>query len=522
MEKFSKKNISKAVLEFMIFGFGIKILGFLRSILMADKFGLSMESDIFYLILSFIFILATLMGKSLQTTLIPILSQAEIEGGANRKRSVFNNILTNLGLLSLLTCIVVFFFAEEILHFVYAQKIGLEANKLAVELLKIGLPIIFFYNVASVYRSYLQSEMMFRESSLSLYPVNLAYIFYLLFFVGFFGIHGLMFAYVLGVAFQLVIQWPALRSFGYRYKPTINWQDPLLRKALSQLGPILIGIAATDLNTIVDKSLASMLAIGSISALEYGLQFTTSTRMLFISVINQVMYPLLSRTAGEKNFEKLRSLLNKTGRYVLLIAVPACLLMMTFSLEIIQILYQRGAFGPEESAMAAVALFWYAFGLVFISLEELCVQIFYSIANVRIPVFTSVFSLLLNFILNLIFMRLMGHGGLAFATSLSSFCSVIFLLFMLKRNLNFHLGRKDLLYFVKIFVLSALSILIMRLFYLGLEDFFLKLPLGNFLLFGLSGFFALLVYVLGIYFSKLEEGQELIQAFKAKRKKLDA
>lgn len=519
MSKYSKKNVFRSIVDFIVMGMGIKALGFIRSILMAKQFGLSMESDVFYLVVSILFILASLFGKAVQTVLIPLLNKAETEGGVKQKQNTVSNILNLMTVVTIGICIVAFLVAKPFIRLVLSGNATPEAVKLGTLLLRAGLPMVFFYNLASIYRSYLQSEMLFKESAMSLLPLNLVYIFYLVFLTERFGIIGLMVAQVTGIAAQLLLQWPVLRRLGYKRSYRLDLHDPMLYWLMKRTPPVLLGIAANDLNSIVDKALASRLPVGSISALEYGLNFTTSIRMLFISVINQVMYPLLSKKAQEDDREGLNDLIVKTTRYVTLVALPGSVLLARFALPVIQGVFQRGAFGYDESLMASVALLWYGLGMWGMGLSELYTQVFYSLGEVKIPVITSVLTLLSNLVLNLILMRYLGHGGLALATSLSAYLMIFFLLYHLKRRLGFSLTGHDLLFFGKIFVLSLLGSFIMQFFYQFLDGRFGVFPLRILVLLFLAFLGMLPFFLLGMVLFRVEEMKEILIAVKEKRKK---
>ncbi len=62
-----------------------------------------------------------------------------------------------------------------------------------------------------------------------------------------------------------------------------------------------MGVAINDLNAIVDKTLASSLAVGSISALNYANRLNNLILGVFISAITTVIFPILSKEANNDN-----------------------------------------------------------------------------------------------------------------------------------------------------------------------------------------------------------------------------
>ena len=70
---------------------------------------------------------------------------------------------------------------------------------LAVELTRIGLPMIVFSGVIGVFIEFLQSDKRFIITSVMGFPYNFVYLFYLIFLASSFGIKGLMVAAVIAI-----------------------------------------------------------------------------------------------------------------------------------------------------------------------------------------------------------------------------------------------------------------------------------------------------------------------------------
>ncbi len=97
------------------------------------------------------------------------------------------------------------------------------------------------------------------------------------------------------------MQIPEAKISGFKYKFIFDLKDQYIRKVLYLSLPVLIGVAINDLNAIVDKTLASSLAAGSISALNYANKLNALILGVFISAITTVIFPILSREANNDN-----------------------------------------------------------------------------------------------------------------------------------------------------------------------------------------------------------------------------
>src|SRR5699024_9052468 len=134
-----------------------------------------------------------------------------------------------------------------------------EQFELAILLTQIGLPTLIFSSLVGVFRGYLQSEELFNESAAAAFPKNIVLIVFLIFFSQYFSIKALMVATIIAEAAQLLIQIPALRRLGYRYKLNIDLKDEYMQQLAVLIPPILVSVAISDLNNMIDKSIASSL-----------------------------------------------------------------------------------------------------------------------------------------------------------------------------------------------------------------------------------------------------------------------
>lgn len=508
-------SVVKSIVEFIVYGLGIKVIGFIRSILMANKFGVTLETDSFFFALSTVFIFSFLLGGALTATLIPILAEIEQKEGRQGKIAYLNDVLSIFIVGSLLLTGLLYLQSNRIIYLLSNKKIIGEQLELTVKLFRLGFPTIIFYIIASSYRGFLQSEMLFKESSLSLLPVNLSYIVYLLFLSDRYGITGLMMAQVTGIIFQIVIQYPTLKKLGYSFRFRLDFKNPYLITTLSLIFPVFISIAVGELNAMVDKFLAASLKEGSISALDYGYTFTMTIRTLFISAISTVVFPILSNFSKEGKEEEMAGLLEKSTNYIALIAIPASLGLFFLSNPVIRIIYENGEFDSQATMMTADTLKYYALGISAMSLSELYTKTLYSLNNSKTALQVSVLTLLLNIFFNLILVRTMAHGGLALATSISAILSMMILRYAIGKHLGFSNLPRQLSKMTKVLFSSLVMGLLAQkaLAFLSCPDqgrLFLSINLLLVIL------MSMLIYVLMLGFFRLEEIEESLSFIKAK------
>ena len=166
----------------IIFTIGSKLLGFIREMLIAAKFGSGVETDTFFVVVTATGLFSSVFIQSLNTTMIPVLADVEKNEGKEGKRYHTNNVLNIVLLISTGITIFAWILSPYIVKLV-AHGFEGEQFKLAVQMMRIGLPVVICTGLAGVFRGYLQSESMFMEYSVSQFLIILLIYFICLFFL---------------------------------------------------------------------------------------------------------------------------------------------------------------------------------------------------------------------------------------------------------------------------------------------------------------------------------------------------
>ena len=426
------KRAAKSIFIMIIFGIGGKLLGFIREMLIAARFGSGKETDTFFIALAAIGLFTSLLIQSLSTTMIPILSEIEEREGKERKKNYTNNLLNFIIFISLAIVLLGWLFSPLIIK-VLAHGFEGDQFDLAVTMVKIGLPAVIFAGIVGVYRGYLQSELMFLESAAASFPFNFTYIIFLIFLSGVFGIKGLMVTSVLAVGAQILIQLPGIKKTKYQYHFFIDLRS-YIKKIFCLVFLKIPNI--NDLNVIVDRSLASKLIEGSISALNYSSRLNNFILAIFITAIATVLFPLLSKEAAKESNDNLKKLIKNGINIILLITIPATVGMIVLTKPIVRLAFERGAFDALATQMTSAALFFYSLGLIGMALRIFMERVYYSLQDTRTPMLNGFWAVGLNVVLNFILIRFMAHAGLALATSIATTITTVLLIYGLRRKIG--------------------------------------------------------------------------------------
>ena len=455
----TSKKAAKSAIIIMIFTLGSKFLGFLREVLIAAKFGSGMETDTYFIAMSATGIITGLMSNAINTTFIPVAAEIENAEGKKGKLDHTNNLINIVFFLSLiLVCIA--WIASPLIIKLLAKGFYGEQYKLAIQLLRIGLPMIIFSSIIGVFLGFLQSEQRYMSTAAIGFPFNFVYIFFLLFLSSKFGIKGLMVASVIAVFSQILIQLPEAKRAGYKYKFIFNTRDKYIKKILYLSISVFIGVAINDLNAIVDRTLASSLVAGSISALNYANRLNGLILGVFITAITTVIFPLLSKEFSEDNIKGVKKIMGYGVNLILLITIPAAVGLTVLSTPIVEVAFERGEFDSVATIMTSKALIFYSIGLVAMAIRLLVTRVYFSLQDTKTPMINGAVSVVFNIVLNLILVQFMGHAGLAFATSIATTIATLLMFYDLKKKIG-SLGTKS---YIVTFFKSGLSSAIMGVF----------------------------------------------------------
>jgi putative peptidoglycan lipid II flippase len=230
---------------------------------------------------------------------------------------------------------------------------------------------------------------------------------------------GLSIGTLVGGAWQLASQFPALGRAGWRLRPDFDWRDPGIRAILSLMGPAVVAASTVQVNVLVNSAFASRLGDGPVSWLSIAFRLMQLPLGVFGVAIGTVALPAVSRSAAVGDLGELRAILARGIRLALLLTVPAALGLLLLSEPIISLIYQRGRFDAEMTRQSAAALRFYAAGLVSYSALKVLAPAFYAVDRKNTPMAVGFLAIGANLLLNWAFtVRLgWGHRGLALSTS---------------------------------------------------------------------------------------------------------
>ena len=260
---------------------------------------------------------------------------------------------------------------------------------------------------------------------------------------------------VIGGVAQVALQLPTLMREGFRVRPILDWNDPGLRRVLLLMGPGTLGLAATQLNVMVNMVLATGEGTGAQTWLDLAFRLMYLPIGLFGVSIATAVLPAISRHVVAHDTRASRDTTADGLTLMLALNVPATVGLIVLSVPIVRVIFEHGQFLPRDTLATAAALRFYALGLVGYSVVRIASPIFYALGQNRTPVVVSVITVLVNAGLNIVLVDVMGYRGLALGTSIAALFNATVLFVLLRRALGGLNEGRLLSSFVRIVLASA-------------------------------------------------------------------
>lgn len=415
-----------------------KVMGLLREMLVARLYGQGMESDMINTATQIpLLFFDMVLGVAILSTFVPIFNKYLEKDGKDKAMRFADNFTSIVGLIAVAAAVLGMIFAKPLVRLMvpgYAEVPGKIEQTAA--LLRILFPSIVFTAAAYVSVGVLQSFGEFTIPSLISVVSNGVMILYLVVFGNKLGLEGVAVSMLVAWAMQLVIQLPWLYKFGYRYHFRLDFKDSGIKEAALIALPVLISSWVQPLCNVINMSFGSNLGDGAVSALNWANKIYIIMVGVFAYAITNFIFPKLSRLSIGSKEDEFAKMTRMSIGYISAIIGIVCALFLALAEPIISVVFERGEFTAESTAITGTALFFYSFGMLGYAVCEVLNKSFYALSDGKTPMITSIIGICVNFAAAALLAGVlkMGVGGLALASAISSLTIAACLLFMINKR----------------------------------------------------------------------------------------
>ena len=442
-----------------------RITGLIRDILIARVFGVSGDTDAYYVAFRLPNLLRRLFAEgAFQQAFVPMLADVRSTRSPHEAKSFIDKVASLLAFVVLVVSILGVL-AAPVLVWVIASGLTEEPTTFdtAVQLTRYMFPYIFFMSMVALSSSILNTWKHFAIPAAVPILLNLSLITATLFIAP--HLERPIFALAIGVMsggfLQLFVQIPQLVKLGLfpRFiNPITAAKDPSVRRVLKLMVPSLFGVGVAQISILINTNIASFLQEGSVTWLAYAdrlMEFTTARLGV---ALGTVLLPSLSAAFSKGLKERYNALLDWGLKLVAAFAIPAAIGLAMLGEGLVAVLFQSARFNANDVFQTSTAVLGYSCGLIGLIGIKILAPGFYAQKDIKTPVKIACTALVVTQIFNLINVPLFSHAGLALSVGMGAcFNAGVLMLTLRKRGVFTPLaGWKKL--FIAIFVGAALLV----------------------------------------------------------------
>ncbi|MDO5026662.1 MAG: murein biosynthesis integral membrane protein MurJ [Tissierellia bacterium] len=498
--------MTSTALTLMIITIISKITGLLREQFTSYFLGTGSLADIYSTASNIPFTIFGFIVAGVGTSFIPIYNKIKKERGIKSADSYTANLINILVVVSMLIVGFILVFAPWIVKIFAAGYSGekLELTIQFTRILSFGTTVAL---VSSVFIGYLNLKGSFTIPAITGIIMNLLNILTFIIAYKLNNFFIIAFGFLLSDILKYFLFPRALKKEHYKHRFFLNFKDDNIKLMINMSIPIIISIAAVDLSTIADQSLATLVGKGehgAVASLRYSVLILQLISGVIVTSISTALFPKLSSYAVENKLVKLKKSLMESIMLAQILVIPAMVGAMVLAKPIVSIIFERGVFDARSTAITSHVLIFYLPTLLGHSIRDLMVRANYSLRNIKTPVRITVIEQVINIVLSIIFSSFMGVAGLALGTSLATIMGGLMMTYKFRKTY----GKINL----RNFSISTLKVLLTSMI-MGIFTYYSYKLL---IVFGMSKallgsvLISMLVYAIVIVFMGIPEVKKLL------------
>ncbi len=437
--KSANKNIFRALLSLASANLLQRIMGLVNLAFVAHRIGVG-SLDGYNISVLLPITIATILGGSLESSVIPVYSRLRTRGDKEQASRLFSTLLNFLITISIVLIALTLLFKKELLLLTaWGEKPDILAQ--ASELAIYTFPILGLMTLNSFMECLLNADGKFGWPAYAGLLVPFTTVIFI--FIGDPKNGVLMYALgtLVGNILQLMVVSYRAYQGGIVYRPVMDLKMPELKPIMAYASPSLFGAFISMASPLFDQFFGSFQSKGTIAAMAIALKFNGVPTGVIFSSVGRAALPYLASQAAIKDMKAFKGTLRLYVWAISIVTFIVTVLMISLSYIIISLHITFGKTDVAAMRLTAILLIGLSIGLIPTAVGYILSKAFNALGKPRVLVGVSIFSVFANAIFDGIFGYLWGGFGIAFATSLYYVCTMIILTVVLTRTI----GNLDLL-----------------------------------------------------------------------------
>ncbi len=426
-----------------------RITGLVRDLLMASIFGVSAMTDAFWVAFRIPNMLRRMFAEgAFSQAFVPVLAASKEQNGDAATHALINAVATLLILVLAVTCVVGIAGAPILVYILASglkqEPAGFEA---AVVMTRWMFPYIACMSLVAMGAGVLNTWKKFAIPAATPVLLNVAMIAAAWLGAPWFAhlgiepIYAMAAGVMVGGVLQLGAIWWALYRMGLAPSVRLSlaaaraaWSQPATKRIVHLMGPALLGVSVAQISLLINTQIASHLTTGSVTWLNNaGLLMEFPTAMLGVA-LGVVLMPQLATAKASQDAAKFSEIIDWGLRLVVLMAVPSAVALITFAQPLVAVIFHNGKYADADVVQTSAALMGYGAGLLGLVAIKVLTPGYFASQNIKTPALIGIAVLVITQVLNLLFVPMLAHAGLALAIGVGAMVNALWLLVGLVRS----------------------------------------------------------------------------------------
>lgn len=390
-------SMNQAALVLAVFSIVSQIFGLIRDRLLAGGVGPSADLDVYYSA----FRIPDLVYNSFASlfsvaVLIPIISGFFTEEDKEKRDDSikkFSDSIFSVYCIGMVSISLLVFLLMPVLTHITAPGFSDSGQEKLILLSRIMLLSPFLLGLSSLFGSFAQVQKKFFSFAIAPIFYNIGILIGILLFMPKLGMLGVVLGVVLGAFLHLLIQVPSLvflKKRLPRLTQNIDWKT--IKEIVSISLPRTIGLSITNIVLIIMASIASVLAVGSISVFQFSYNIQTTPLMIIGISYAVAAFPALAKLYHNGEDKEFKNIIYRATRNILFLSIPISFLIIVTRAQIVRVLLGAGNFSWNDTRLVAACLAVFSISVTAQSMVLLLVRGFYARGDTKKPLITNIFS----------------------------------------------------------------------------------------------------------------------------------
>ena len=408
----------------------VKVLGFVKQMVIAAVFGANAETDLISLSYGFVGDAQYLLVQVLLTAVVSVYIYAK--GENQRTAGQFASDTLKAG--TVVAAVVSFgmIAGSRAIARLLAPTYSQELSQRLAGYICLFAPMLIPFVWMAVFHALLNANKRFVSGQLEGLYLSVILITTVSVGATALGVNALAVGYWLYVSVGAGILGFQARRYFERSRGN-PFRSPHVRRLLTMIGPLLIGYGAVYINQMVDKILVSGLASGTVTALNYAGTLSGLVGTLVCSLCS-VLYAHMTEHISQGKTGEVARLTERSALLLTSLLLPVTVVAVACAGDLVALIYGRGAFDKTAVDMTAQALMGYSLYFIPLALREIYSRVQYGYQDSKRPTVNSVIGIACNIVLSILLCPVLGVFGVTFASSAATLVIGV---------LNMRSARKD-------------------------------------------------------------------------------